>query len=83
MTNVLPLLGPASLHLRLCVRAARRTAGMSIMRCALDLGVSHDTVMRWESGDARPDVAKLLDAPKMGPAFASELAKLAAARRAA
>jgi hypothetical protein len=41
-----------------------------------------DTIQRWESGSVRPDVAKLLDAPKLGPFFSAELEQMLAARRA-
>lgn len=74
---------PASEQLRLAVCAAREAAGLSLLRCALDVRVSHDTIMAWEHGDSRPDVAKLLEAPKMGPAFSAALEQMLAARRAA
>lgn len=73
----------ATAELRTAVRRARNSAGLSQEEAALDMGVSHDSVSRWENGDARPDFAKLLDAPKMGPAFSAELERLLAARRAA
>lgn len=70
-------------RLRHCVRRARAAVGLTREACARDVGVSDDTVLRWESGRSKPDIDALLDAPLMGPAFAEELRQLLAARRAA
>jgi transcriptional regulator with XRE-family HTH domain len=72
----------ASADLRQCVLRARSAADITQESAALDLGVSVDTIQRWESGSVRPDVAKLLDAPKLGPFFSAELEQMLAARRA-
>jgi transcriptional regulator with XRE-family HTH domain len=81
--KVLSLRPPASEQLALAVRAARKAAGLSLLKASIDVKVDLRSIKSWERGEARPDVAKLLDAPRLGPAFAAELAKLAEARRAA
>lgn len=73
----------ATAELRTAVRRARNSAGLSQEEAALDVGVSPDSISRWENGAAKPDFAKLLDAPIMGPAFSVELDRMLAARRAA
>jgi hypothetical protein len=49
----------------------------------VDVKIDLRTLKGWLRGETRPDVAKLLEAPRLGPAFALELAKVAEARRAA
>jgi hypothetical protein len=82
-SNVLLLRLPATEQLRLAVCSAREATGLSLLRAALDVKCSPDTILAWEHGDSRPDVAKLLDAPKMGPAFAAELGRVISLRLAA
>lgn len=82
-SNVHPFRRPASAQLALAVRSARVMAGLSQLRASLDVGCDLATLKAWERGERRPDVAKLLEAPKVGPAFAAELSKLVEARRAA
>lgn len=83
MAKVATLPMPASELLRLAVRSARKATGLSLLRCAIDVRCSTDTIIAWEHGASRPDVGKLLDAPVMGPAFSAELERLLAGRKAA
>jgi DNA-binding XRE family transcriptional regulator len=71
----------ASAELRHCVRRARRATGLNRDAAARDVGVSSDSIKRWEGGKTKPDFAKLFDAPVMGPAFRAELERLLASRR--
>jgi DNA-binding transcriptional regulator YiaG len=83
MSKLATLPTSATELLRLAVRSARKATGLSLLHCSIDVKVSTDTIMSWEAGRTRPDVAKLLDAPKMGPAFRAELERALAERRAA
>lgn len=66
MASVSTLRPPASELLRLAVCSARARTKLSLLRAALDVRCDKDTITSWERGESRPDVAKLLDAPKMG-----------------
>lgn len=68
----------ASAQLALCVRSARVMAGLSQLKASVDTKVDLRTWRGWERGLTKPDVAKLLEAPKVGVRFAAELQKLAA-----
>jgi|GEM_PF-3111081 len=72
-----------SARLRGCVRRARFSASLTLEGAALDVGVHFETIKRWESGKVAPNVAKLLDAPKIGPFFRQEWDRVFSARRAA
>ena len=69
--------------LRRCVRKARFAASLTLEGAALDVGVHFETIKRWESGKVSPNVAKLLDAPKMGPLFREQWDLAFGGRRAA
>jgi DNA-binding XRE family transcriptional regulator len=72
-----------SARLRGCVRRARFAASLTLEGAALDVGVHFETIKRWESGKVAPNVAKLLDAPKIGPYFREQWDLAFGARRAA
>lgn len=68
----------ATAGLRHCVRRARLAAGLSREAAALDVGVSDDSILRWEQGTAEPKCSLLLDAPLMGPFFRAEMQRFLA-----
>jgi len=73
----------SSALLQECIKCARITCSFTREDAARDIGVSRESLWRWENGLASPKVEKILEAPKMGPAFREQWDRVFGVRRAA